>query len=133
MTMLNVPCRWCEDLTTNQGTRECDQCWNLRNQIEGREDLAASMVATLRAVKAPGTEEKVPPLSEFCVARHGMDSEAIANNLVANVIDLRAVDNETFWDTFEQSLGRLLRAVARDGLSDQAPAAFLGKDVDGQA
>ena len=47
MRNLMVKCKWCGELTYNNGTKECDHHWELRHRIEQDLDMTYKMYLTL--------------------------------------------------------------------------------------
>lgn len=41
-------CIWCEEITTNTGTGECDRCWELKSRIERDMELAEIILNNLK-------------------------------------------------------------------------------------
>jgi len=42
-----VSCKWCFQSTTNDGTCECDRCWEIRHRIENDLDISIIIMSAM--------------------------------------------------------------------------------------
>lgn len=49
--VLEVPCKWCSNPTRMTGTKECNNCWEMRSRMQSNMVVARRILTTLEIIK----------------------------------------------------------------------------------